>query len=844
MRSREREHGLRAGSPTPRTGRLSAALGLLGLLLGLTGTVTAQSLTLSTTTSLDTVRAWNTFDIEVSLDTPSDLYFLAFDVVYDSTRFELGSVTPIGLFASGLHFSEDYSADSSAVSLTLTSALPSPTTGTLVRLGFLTVGDAVPGASDIRIRNVIASDSQAGDLGVSPVTPDTLFVKEFPNAFALSSFTTDTLDVTEGDSLPIQATLEIIGLTDDPTRAGELTLHLGVLEATHADISDPELWPTAAWSPMSLVSTSDPAAWVYEGESAWRRDPGTYRAVARIEFGNGDIYYAGVGGLLLSIFPSNHQGVIRIGEIGTQRYTIAAWNFNNQLATPSEALPVNYDAQVVLVGATLVGYTSGSDGQGFALSGRAWDYGIGLKHWLVSVATNGLGLIEVSSRMAGSNTGPRDFKIQSRDGAGVWHDVPGGTIVVANDNYESGRVTNLSVPDSIVAGDSLHLRWMLTSVVKTDGYEAISTTGTNKLDDIVITGKDANSVRVEVYPGDTDNNNIVQAEDVLPLGVHWLRSGPLPIYDFINFDNRATMSWLPLEATYADANADGVVNHLDLQPIGLNYGLQSGQAKQIRSKVRDPLLVDLPAMRRGEELTIHIAAEGSSMSGVAGEMFLQGLDPTALDMSWRSHLQPDLALSQHSDLLRFQKFVALEPMAAAAAGEQDAGRAESAKGIHFAEVIRRPLRDQQQEVMVSVRVKALQDVPSGYRFGLSRLTGIDRAGISGDLTDRVGLTLSTVVTSNEVSDELPSKTRLHQNHPNPFNPSTRIRFDLAEADHISLQVYNMLGQRMATLYEGSLQAGRHEMDFESAEHGLSSGMYLIKLVTSSTVQTRVMSLMK
>lgn len=78
---------------------------------------------------------------------------------------------------------------------------------------------------------------------------------------------------------------------------------------------------------------------------------------------------------------------------------------------------------------------------------------------------------------------------------------------------------------------------------------------------------------------------------------------------------------------------------------------------------------------------------------------------------------------------------------------------------------------------------------------------------------------------------MPEKIALHQNYPNPFNPSTLIRFDLPEDGHVSLRVYNLMGERVLTLFNGWLRAGSHTVQFEP-QH-LASGPYMYVLQAGS-----------
>jgi hypothetical protein len=89
---------------------------------------------------------------------------------------------------------------------------------------------------------------------------------------------------------------------------------------------------------------------------------------------------------------------------------------------------------------------------------------------------------------------------------------------------------------------------------------------------------------------------------------------------------------------------------------------------------------------------------------------------------------------------------------------------------------------------------------------------------------------------------LPEAYALEQNYPNPFNPSTTISFSLPHAGQANLKVFNMLGQEVATLVNGSLTAGSYQVQFNPA--GLASGVYFYKLTSGDFSQVKKMTLMK
>jgi predicted acyl esterase len=90
--------------------------------------------------------------------------------------------------------------------------------------------------------------------------------------------------------------------------------------------------------------------------------------------------------------------------------------------------------------------------------------------------------------------------------------------------------------------------------------------------------------------------------------------------------------------------------------------------------------------------------------------------------------------------------------------------------------------------------------------------------------------------------QIPSAFVLHQNYPNPFNPSTTLRFDLASAQEVGLEVYNVTGQRVATLVNGIMPPGSHAVPFQARD--LASGVYYYRLMTMAGSSVRSMVLLR
>ena len=92
---------------------------------------------------------------------------------------------------------------------------------------------------------------------------------------------------------------------------------------------------------------------------------------------------------------------------------------------------------------------------------------------------------------------------------------------------------------------------------------------------------------------------------------------------------------------------------------------------------------------------------------------------------------------------------------------------------------------------------------------------------------------------------MPAKYELKQNYPNPFNPMTTIEFALPEAQHVTLKIYNIVGQEVMALVNKRLPAGKHEFEWNTSRHsGIASGVYLYKLETDAFTNIKKMILIK
>ncbi|MBD3235006.1 MAG: T9SS type A sorting domain-containing protein [candidate division Zixibacteria bacterium] len=92
------------------------------------------------------------------------------------------------------------------------------------------------------------------------------------------------------------------------------------------------------------------------------------------------------------------------------------------------------------------------------------------------------------------------------------------------------------------------------------------------------------------------------------------------------------------------------------------------------------------------------------------------------------------------------------------------------------------------------------------------------------------------------SGNIPYEVTLSANYPNPFNATTNIEYRLPESGHVSLEIFNLLGQRITTLIDSEFEAGRHTVKWDASNY--SSGIYFYKLTAGDNVYTKRMTLLK
>ena len=274
----------------------------------------------------------------------------------------------------------------------------------------------------------------------------------------------------------------------------------------------------------------------------------------------------------------------------------------------------------------------------------------------------------------------------------------------------------------------------------------------------------------------------------------------------------------------ADVNADGVINALDLGFVTSNFGNDGFGAPPVFKRITDAgdnstAIVEIQGIDEVEAWwpgrVFEVTTRVTGMSDVMAYQLGISYDPEKVKpLSDRQAVtEGDVFANNPRGTLFFQRY---EPgLIEVTAGR--VGREMTAKG---------------DADLVTVRFVTLADDP-----GLIEV-------VSGQLVNSAYQGVDMRV---KQSQALPMVAALYQNFPNPFNPSTEIRFDIPTARDVKLRVYNQLGQTVRTLAQTRMKAGSYRINWDGkseAGHGVSSGVYFYSLEAGDYSQIRKMTLVK
>ncbi len=735
------------------------------------------------------IKAGEIFQITLSVDDEVDFYSASAEVSYDSRLLEFAGVETTTLSDGGLVISGDLDAGRTGLAVTRSAPLQSASSGSFMVISFMAGANALAGITEISISDLLIHDS-AGELLPAEIPAPVNIDIAFSIGYIRLQMPAVN-EISEGELFTVEGLLFAAGVTDYQI----FNFQIGVSEAG----DDPAEWDEKVWSDMYFEGIDENDRMHYSAEIAYMRPPGDWFIALRASYDDGIYIYGGLAGIWEeSISPS---GLLIILPRTGYRHTIAKWDFDNESLLPSVAVFDNRTANVTLNGASLQTFAAGASG--LAANSRGWDnWSDGFGFWMVEISTAGFGGLEVSSRQYGSNTGPRDFNLEySLDGV-EWHMVDGGEITVAGD-WASGVLEKLPLPQVAENRESLFLRWIMSSTASIGGT-VTGSSGTNRIDDILVTGVNPGPSYVTVFPGDANNDGVVNADDVLALGTWWLGTGPPAVWESMEFLPRTIEQWIPADATYADTNGDGVVDHKDLLLIGLHFGKTAGPVQKDSTEPLSTLMID--PVEDGNISQIMVMSESeTSMRGVAFCIEMAGIPD---DMWEIRNVVPEFTeIESGSSLLSF-----VMPQ-----GDLFEG----------AFVLKGDGEDLVSRNLAGFELVVDEKWNEPFTLVLNRLS----VSNSSRSTKRVEVGLLTIydaLSAGEACKNEAAGTALIQINPNPFSTFTTFALNLLNSSRIRIEVTCLQGRIISTVFDGLMEEGFYEIPFDGSL--LAPGLYFCRLV--------------
>lgn len=723
--------------------------------------------------------------LTLSIADDLDFYYAGVEIMFQQEILEFVSSDNTGLSGGGLHSAGGLSPGTLGVSVSRTTPLASVASGDFLVMRFRVGSSAYAGTTSIAFANLELYDSGGNVIPSASPSDVTLDVTESIGEASLTMAPAGT--ITEGESFQATASIFATGVTD--------TARLRSWAGIHDQDTDPATWDESAWLEMEHTVTDAYDYIHYTREMAYGRATGTWYIAHRAQLDDGSYVYGGTDGLWHE--TGSPSATLTITQSAPFRYTLAAWNFDGETLLPSGAIPANRDVMMELTGASFEGYLAGA--AGLAANTNGWEEGAGAKYWWVNLSAAGFAALQVSSRQYGSGTGPRDFSLEVSTDGQIWQEVSGGSITVGT-NWSSGVLDSLELPSGLDNRDQAYIRWVMASDSSING-DLTGSTGTSRLDEVVITGINPSPNRVNVYPGDANNDGTVNADDVLALGTYWLTAGPTPIYPSLAFAPREAEEWIPPEATYADARGDGRVDHRDLMPVGLHFNRSTSALKSHQ----DHALVEMTIKRQQAGASIPIVLETPAvtrMKGLAFSISLEGISPD----DWETDNLRPLCFREElrEDLLAFE--------------------IQRDHLFEAAFVLKGTDHTARSRQLIAFNLKAKRDWPGPAKISVNRVTIRDGKGKEQSLRAIHFLITDTENPMQEaVASLLPCR-------PNPFQNTTIVPYRLAAKTHVVLEVINIRGEIIQTLVNCIREPGHYREEFDGSE--LAPGVYLCRMRTA------------
>lgn len=339
-----------------------------------------------------------------------------------------------------------------------------------------------------------------------------------------------------------------------------------------------------------------------------------------------------------------------------------------------------------------------------------------------------------------------------------------------------------------------------------------------------------------VWPGDTNNDGLANQADILPLGLHFNKTGPVRQNSNISWTPQLATAWTPATAVYADANGDGTVNQADVLPIGLHFGKthtsqltgsEKGETPQILQKTNAATIRTTSSgnTNPGQDFSLEvITSDVANLFGVSFELLYSPatlLDPQKVESG--SLMGNDPIFFSNIDKV---------------AGKISIGNTRKAGqgGVSGSGVVAR----------IEMRVSAQAIRGQAITFTLQNVSANDANGQPLALTIVPGPIVVVSVASSS-SEIIPQNFALHANTPNPFNPATAIHYDLPQISDVHVEIFDVLGKHVRTLVQQQQTVGRHSVLWDGRDdlgRAVAGGVFICQLRAGNFVQNRKLLLLQ
>jgi len=439
-----------------------------------------------------------------------------------------------------------------------------------------------------------------------------------------------------------------------------------------------------------------------------------------------------------------------------------------------------------------VGYLSGTSGQLFKTvnGGTNWTY------------INSLGAISGdpinSLYFSNQNNGYAAFVgyvVNTTDGANSWG------------------------PQSSSSGVYNRFRSIDFSANQTAGY-AVGTNGNiHRYVDTTMT---------QVWPGDADANNVVDNNDMLPLGLYYGQTGSARASVSNSWQAYIAANWTTLQTNgenvnHADCNGDGTINANDTLAINLNMSQTHAMATpgvQDRTSGNMYFTTSASSYLPGSwvDAELWIGTSANPISNLYGIAFDINFDAAQVQPGTASLIYPPSWLgAAGTNAISFSKINANTAYGALTRIDHlNANGYGKVATLHF-----------------QTRTNISSNTP--MNFSVSGYQADDAAGAPVTFTTQP---YSIAIDPNALGITATSNSASLNIYPNPYAGTTQIGYSLTEKSQVKIEVYNMLGQQIATLLNDVQPAGEYKVDFSARSLGYEAGIYYVKFIENGKASTR------